>query len=130
MTAPQPDNQADVESLTVDERFELLSARYRRYLLYSLSYFTTPVALARVADKVTELANGEPADELPDERLEIYMQLYHTHLPRLVEAGVVQFNQTDDTVEFGPNASQLVPLLRRLVDEEFPGGDGRLFPEE
>lgn len=46
MTSSSPENSDDSTVLTIDERFDLLSSRYRRYTLYSLLLFTPPVALA------------------------------------------------------------------------------------
>jgi hypothetical protein len=112
-------------SLPVDDRLSLLSAPYRRYLLYGLSKYTTPVSLAALTDTVTEIEHGTPADQYRDERLRIYTALYHNHLPRLVDAGVVRYDQSDDAVDVGPNAPALVSLLELTVDHDLSAnGDG------
>lgn len=129
MTTPK-NKDTDGNELTIDERFALLSSRYRRYMLYSLFYFTTPVPLARIADKVAEMEHEASAEEVPDERLDIYMELYHHHLPRLVEADVVEHDQTDDTIELEANASRLATTLKRSMREEFPDESAELFPKE
>lgn len=118
MTPALPGAPSDSNSLTDDERCELLSSRFRRYTLYSLKLFTTPLSLARVADYVTMWEFGVSADELPKERLEIYMALYYEHVPPLSEAGVVTYDQADDTLDLGKNASQLLPILERTIAEE------------
>jgi hypothetical protein len=120
VTDLSPGRSEDSNRLSFDERLELLSSRYRRYTLYSLALFTTPVSLARVADHVTELLFEASAEEIPDERLQVYMKLYHHHIPRLSDADVAIYNQRDDTVGVGPNAALLKPMLERFLRREFP----------
>ncbi|WP_449405161.1 DUF7344 domain-containing protein [Haloarcula amylovorans] len=108
--------------LPINDRFDLLSSHYRRYTLYSLSLFTLPVSLPRVADAVTELLYEMPADEIDERRLSVYLTLYHSHIPRLADAEVVTYNQEDDTITLGPNMSHLSPLLEQTLTEEFPQG--------
>ncbi|MBX0325634.1 hypothetical protein EGH21_21675 [Halomicroarcula sp. F13] len=127
MTPPQTVDAADLQSLTVDEIHDLLSSRYRRYTLYSLSVFTPPVTLARVADYVTEWEFGVAVDDFPDKRLEVYMALYHDHLPHLVNAGAINYDQETDTLEPGSKAAELQFELDRLRDEELQEAHKQLF---
>ncbi|MDQ2071443.1 DUF7344 domain-containing protein [Haloarcula sp. NS06] len=106
------------DSLPLDDRLSLLSSHYRRFLLYGLSQYTTPVSLAVLTDTVTEFEHEAPAEHYRDERLKIYTALYHNHLPRLVDAGVVQYNQSEDMVDIGPNAPALVPLLESTIEHD------------
>lgn len=117
---PPSQSADDPESLATDELDDLLSSRHSRWALDGLSRFTTPVALARIAEYVTEREFGVPAEEVLDERLEIYMALYHDHLPRLAAAGLVTYHQSDDTLEFGPNAARLRPSIERALADVAP----------
>lgn len=119
---PSDGTTNDGGALTIDDQFDLLSSRYRRYLLYALACFTPPVSLARAAETVTELLLDVPADDVPEQRLDIYMSLYHTHVPRLVENDVVTYDQQEDALEFGPNVVHLIPALERTSEKEFPDG--------
>lgn len=89
--------------------------------------FHTPLGLPRAAVYVTEWTQGVPADEVPDERLKIYLRLYHNHVPRLAEADVVTYHQEDDTLELGPHAAELEPELERRMAEELPSRHEQLF---
>jgi hypothetical protein len=40
--------------------------------------------------------------------------LYHSHLPKLDEVGLVRWDQEDHTVERGPRFEELRPLLETL----------------
>lgn len=113
------------EPLPLDDRLSILSSHYRRYLLYGLSQYTTPVSLAVLTDTVTEFEHGTPAEQYRDERLKIYTALYHNHLPRLVDAGVVQYNQSEELVDIGPNAPALVPLLEETIEHDLSASGDR-----
>ncbi|EMA01112.1 hypothetical protein SAMN05443574_101545 [Haloarcula vallismortis] len=116
------------DSLPLDDRLSLLSSHYRRYLLYGLSQYTTPVSLAVLTDTVTEFEHGTPVEQYRDERLKIYTALYHNHLPRLVDAGVVQYNQSEDLVDIGPNAPALVPLLESTIEHDLSASGNGMSP--
>lgn len=118
MTADEDDR-----TLSTDTIYDLLADRRRRYLLYCLYRYTNPVALPRVADCVTEWELSTPADEVPDERLRVYMSLYHDHLPKLGEAGVIEYSQTDDTVALAPPADRLKPHLERTAESDLAPSD-------
>lgn len=94
---------------------ELLGSRLRRYSLYCLYLYANPVGLPDVADQVTEWVTGTPGEENLDERLRLYMELYHTHVPALADAGVVEYSQEEDLVELGENAPQLRPYLEQTI---------------
>ncbi|MFC7157632.1 hypothetical protein ACFQPA_19580 [Halomarina halobia] len=103
------------EESAADRWEALLADRRRRYLLYCLYRFTPPLQLADIAHQLTIWEIGEPADDHLDERLQIYMALYHDHLPALVDARLVDYHQDKDTVEFGSMAEQREGTLKRVV---------------
>lgn len=115
MTVDRPNPESEV--LFADSR--------RRYMLYCLFRFTTPMTLPTVADYVTELEYGGPAESLLDERLRVYMSLYHDHIPLLAETGIVNYSQEDDTIDLTENASALKPRVTRKASQEF----GDQWPE-
>ena len=103
-----------------EAEFETLVADYRRrYALYCLFRFTTPMTLPTLADRVTELEYGAPAESLLDERLCVYMSLYHDHIPPLAEAGIVEYSQEGDTVDLAENASAVRAQVKRKATQEF-----------
>ncbi|MBV0924079.1 hypothetical protein KTS45_07660 [Halomicroarcula limicola] len=98
----------------------VLADRRRRYLLYCLHLHSTPQPLPDIADQVTVWETSDPATERLDERLEIYLSLYHDHLPELVEAGVVTYRQTEDDVDWDGRVTpeRLDSRLERRLCEE------------
>lgn len=111
------------EELSIDRMFDLLANQRRRQLLVALSKYTTPISLPRLADEITEEKYGVPSEERPKERHRIYMSLYHTDVPKLENARVVSYSQSDDSVEWGENASKLLTYLDRLPSSELPSFD-------
>lgn len=88
----------------VDRAFDVLSRRPRRRLLLSLLETTGP---------------SSPSDYRargPDERREIMLR--HVHLPRLEDAGYVEWDREADTVSEGPNFAEIEPLLHLLAEHE------------
>ena len=104
-------SDADLETLLDDRR--------RRYALYCLFRFATPMSLPTVADRVTELEYGAPAETLLDERLRVYMSLYHEHVPLLAEADIVDYHQEDDSLDLAENAASIKPQVARKASREF-----------
>lgn len=97
----------------------LLDNRRRRYVLYCLFRYVTPMSLPTVADRVTELEYGAPAETLLDERLRVYMSLYHEHIPLLAEAGFVDYHQEDDSVDLAENALAIKSRVAYEASHEF-----------
>lgn len=100
----------------------LLTAPRRRYLLYCLcrSGDDARVSLPVLADRVTEWETGAPAEERLDERLRIYMSLYHDHVPPLTDAGLVAYDQEADAVGLATDAEALRAYLRRTAPVDLP----------
>lgn len=105
--------------LTLDTVHQLLSARRRRYALYCLYLYENPVRLADVADRVTEWE--QDGTSVPEDRLRMYTNLYHVHVPKLDDAGVVAYQQDEDVVELAANAARLRPHLEQTAETDLDG---------
>jgi len=89
----------------------VLDDRRRRYLLYCLYLHRSPLSLPDIAHQVTVWEQADGSDVCHDRRLRTYMSLYHDHLPTLIGADLVCYEQGEDTVAFGPAADRLSPAL-------------------
>jgi hypothetical protein len=87
-------------SLETDTLFSILSRERRRYALYCLQRYRNPMTLADLADEVARLEyDEESVAEISGEDIKsIYLNLYHSHIPKMADAGVVEYDQTDDMV--------------------------------
>ena len=96
-----------------DVLLDVLSDRYARYVLYHLSDEST-ATLDALADTATGLAAAESgAIATPGDREEIRVRLYHLVLPKLDDAGYLEFDSETRTVERGEVPAVLDELLRR-----------------
>ncbi|GAB3310933.1 hypothetical protein GCM10027355_01100 [Haloplanus salinarum] len=83
------------------------------------------MSLPRVADQAVEWQTGKPAEAVVDERLEIYMALYHDHLPGLVDDDVISYHQDEDVVELDTAADLFEPYVRQAFQDEINTGGSR-----
>ncbi len=99
--------------LELDHVFEALGHRRRRYLLYSL-LMETEWSLWELSEKLAAWEQDLPPETVASEDIEtVYLALYHTHVPKLAEAGIVQYSEADEVIEAGPNADQVLAVLDR-----------------
>lgn len=87
--------------LNIDTLFSILSRERRRYALYCLQQYQNPMALADLADEVARFEHDEQrVAEIPAEDVKsVYMTLYHTHLPKMEDAGIIEYDQNTDSVQ-------------------------------
>jgi DNA-binding transcriptional ArsR family regulator len=75
----------------------LANARRRQVLSYLACHRS--LSLPTLADEVAEGEADVPLRELDGERVrDVYLSLYHTHVPKLEDAGVVTYDQERDWV--------------------------------
>lgn len=100
-------------SVELDELFEVLSDSCRRQTLVALR------------DLPGDAVEFDVADLCPmgGKREELALELYHTHLPKLAEVGVIGWDREDGTVRRGPcfeEVASVVDILRANEDD-LPG---------
>ncbi|WP_187695785.1 DUF7344 domain-containing protein [Haloplanus rubicundus] len=99
----------------LDRIFDVLKHPYRRRILMLVSEHNP-----RDED---EFSVGELATE--DDDLELLTtELYHVHLPKLADAGYIEWDEDTHTIRRGPNFDEIAPLLRLMDDhqDELPEG--------
>lgn len=97
------------ESVSRDEIFTILSNRRRRRVLqYLEAHDETRVDLRTLVDALAEWEYGEPAETLSwKQRKRVYTALRQSHLPKLADAGAIEYDPsrgevtlTEETREF------------------------------
>lgn len=100
--------------LSPDALFAVLSDGRRRYALRYLSQKVGAVALTDLAEQI---AIWE--DTLTQDRFErVLTGLYHVHLPKLTEVGLVRYDAERETVELLEPAAQVTAHLDLVATEE------------
>jgi len=98
--------------LTRDRIFDILSSPRRRYVLYFLRTEPNPIQLTDLAEHVAAWENDTTVEELStQQRKRVYVSLYQTHLPKLAESGLVNYDDESGEVSIAPKATEIDPLL-------------------
>ncbi|WP_254810077.1 DUF7344 domain-containing protein [Natronosalvus amylolyticus] len=90
-----------VTTPSLDTVFDILADRRRRFVLYHL--YDAVDGVSTVEELVDFVAVHEP-DAGPSKD-EIQVALYHIHLPKLEEAGVIEHDQRSETVRYWTHPS-------------------------
>lgn len=86
----------------LDQVFEILSHPYRRRILTMIDEHNP-----RDGD---EFSMAELAD--PDSDLSVFTrELYHSHLPKLADAGYIEWDRETDVIRRGPRFNEIAPLV-------------------
>jgi DNA-binding transcriptional ArsR family regulator len=94
------------DTLSQDRVFDILSNPRRRFVLHYLSRNSDSVPLRELAD---EVARWETGDENlnPQQRKRVYVSLYQTHIPRLADAGMIEFDSDSGLVNLADRAHEI-----------------------
>jgi len=114
--------------LSEDRIFTLLSARRRRDLLRLLDRAGGEATMGHVTNEIATAEHGSEA--VAGERKAVYVSLYQTHVPRLVDADVVEYDQSSKLLRLTDRAAVLLAYLQFEPDTEKPGLLSRVFRTE
>lgn len=104
-----------VEELSLSVAFELLSHSHRRALLGCLAQHDRAISLADAAEEVVQVNEERPIQQIPAEEIkQVYMRLYHVHIPKAKECGVVEYEQERDLVVLTDQGEELVAFADAL----------------
>lgn len=117
-----PSLSAIAESgVDTDALFDALADSRRRFVLAYLWEQERSVSLrevaARIADRERDEQSGDAATEsltagiTADEITSVHIGLYHAHIPKLCEAGVVEYSRDRDAVTLTAEGDELVTRI-------------------
>lgn len=109
---------AEPPSIAKDDLFHLLQNSRRRAVLRY--FFTYPKRnefnMRDIAEEIAAWENDISIDQLhSNQRQRVYIALYQSHLPKLADYGVVEYDQSRGTVKPTP----LTALFEPYVESEF-----------
>ncbi|WP_049972902.1 DUF7344 domain-containing protein [Haladaptatus cibarius] len=109
---PSLPNDDDPDELSKDKIFHILQTQRRRHALRYLKEHDGAVEMRDLAEQVAAWENDTTLQALAsDERQRVYIALYQSHLPKLDNEGIIEYNQSRGIVERGPLADQFDPYL-------------------
>lgn len=101
-----------------DELFHLLQNERRRRALDYLRRQDGPIRMREVVDHVAAAEHDTSPEALrSDERKRVHIALYQSHLPKLDQVGVIDYDQDRGTITRTPLANQLDPYLEAATGE-------------
>lgn len=106
-----------VEPSVTNELFHVLADRRRRYVLHCLEESETPMALTDIVDELVHWENESLSTAVDRER--IHISLYHCHLPKLADLGLVSYDKDQKTVEVSEDCSELPFPVSQMMAEEY-----------
>ncbi|THE64854.1 ArsR family transcriptional regulator [Salinadaptatus halalkaliphilus] len=105
-------NSEDDGGLSKDVIFELLKNRRRREVLAYLLEAEDTVTLGELAEQIAAWENDTDVNALSsDQRKRVYVALYQTHLPKMDDAGIVEYDQDRGLISLSDNADLLMMYL-------------------
>lgn len=100
--------------LEIEPVYEALGHSRRRYLCYTLLE-DTEWSLTDLATKIAAWENDVPEHVVTDDqREEMYVTLYHAHVPKLVDIGVITFDEATETITTADHAEQVLTALKGI----------------
>ena len=116
------------ETLDADERFHLLQNERRRLVIRYLREAERDddgyVQMRDVAEQVAAWENDTTVAQLSSTvRQRVYIPLYQNHLPKLDDAGVIEYDQSRGTVVPTERVDELAALIEGPTAGEASAGD-------
>lgn len=111
-------NRTAETTISSDVAFDVLRNARRRYVLYYLRE-ESPRELGELAEHIAARENDVSVEALSSkQRKSVYTALYQTHLPKLANVGVVQYDRDRGVVWLADAADQLDPYLQEGGNED------------
>lgn len=115
-------SQTEPTGISRDQIFTMLSNRRRRLVLHFLKrYDGRRVDLRTLVDAVSSWEYETPAEELPwRKRKRVYTALRQSHLPKMDDAGVIEYDRSRGEVELTDEARELQMYLEYVPAHDIP----------
>ncbi|WP_418284357.1 DUF7344 domain-containing protein [Halorubrum sp. DTA46] len=111
--------------ITEDELFDVLANQRRRFAVHLLKREDdSSIAIGEMAEQIAAWENGIEMTEITgNERKRVYTALQQSHLPKMDDAGVVEFNKDRGLVEPTPALTDVDLYMDVVEGKEIPWSD-------
>ncbi len=107
-------DREDASPDLLSDALQLLSVRRRRVTLRVVREYDDDLTLPDLAEEVAIRESHKPIPEIsPETVTEVYISLYHDHMPRMVDTGLLEYEQERDLVSPGTLSLALDGLEER-----------------
>lgn len=98
----------DTNELDQDTVYDILSNARRRFVISYLREHDEPIELNRLSEEVAAWENDTTVAELSDKQIKrVYVSLYQTHVPKLDEHGLVEYDKDSGAIQLTSNVEVL-----------------------
>ncbi|ARS90615.1 DUF7344 domain-containing protein [Natrarchaeobaculum aegyptiacum] len=127
-SVPTPDEPGDRTgadpTLTEDELFEMLSNQRRRYILQELIRRGESIEIGELSQEIAAHEDGLAVEDVTSsDRKRVYTALHQSHLPKMDNAGVVDFDRDRGTVEPTPTLEDVEIYMDVVRGRDVPWSD-------
>ena len=108
--------------ISEDDLFDVLANQRRRFAVHLLKHDSNDtVEIGEMAEQIAAWENGiDTAEISSSERKRVYTALQQSHLPKMDDAGVVEFNKARGVVEPTPALTDVDVYLDVVEGREIP----------
>jgi len=101
-----------------DTLFDVFKDQRRRFVLHRLHTSDAPLSIDEVATEIAAWERGRPVDDVDETQVErVEVTLRHVHLPKLIDARVVEYDPHSEAVSMTGQGAPLEALLGVVADE-------------
>lgn len=116
---PSLDDESD--DITQDVAFKMLSSRRRRHVIHYLLQREEDVSLHELSKRLAAWENDVPYDEVTyEQRMRVYTALRQSHLPKMDDEGLVEFDPDAGDTRLTEEATKLEVYLDIVPHDEIP----------
>lgn len=115
------DPDAGSPEISPDLVFDILSSQRRRMVLFYLRQLDGMAQVNEIAKEIASMENDLPVEELTrQQKKRVYVSLYQTHLPKLAQAGIIDYDREEGQVALTDRAYDIDSYLGPTEREGFP----------
>lgn len=105
--------------MSPDLVFDILSNTRRRMVLYYLRQHGGSASVKELAEQIAALENEVDTEDLGrQQRKRVYVSLYQTHIPKLRDAGIIEYDDSEGTVWLTNRATEFDSYLTTTESNE------------
>jgi len=125
------ESEDEEESLSLDIVFGILSNRRRQLVLEYLRDNDGEATTGELAEHIAAIENDTTVQQLnAQQRKRVYIGLYQSHLPKMDDVDVIDFNQSRGRVSPGRHVEPLYEYLDVANDDEGESDEGENIPQD
>jgi len=109
------------DELSKGEIFDVLQNQRRRYVLEYLKRFEEPVSLSDLATQIAAWEYHTSVEDVTnDQKKRVYTTLQQTHLCKMEEAGIIEYDPDENLISRTQYTEELTVYLEIVPGSEFP----------